>query len=426
MATSQADREGICKAAGRARLAKKYPAGSPQHDQPIFRVVGSATNTAIGFRVSSQTWVARSRFAGRYHYSSLGAVDDLPFKQAEQKATAFADSLTLGIETGVTVRRACLEYLQDKQSSSMAPDRYVRVKNRIQKSIIGRTKAETANQFGTILNHNVTKPNKIASKLLDELRAKDIYDWHRALVPPGLKGDALRKAQNSANHTLIALKSVLNWGYRMDLVTSDNAWRKVRAFTNTRRIAQSDDSVLSADDRKRLRATAKEAFPALSGLLEVLLLTGARRVEVRRAKITDYDKKTKTLRLVNYKGAGSEGRERYLLAGPLGIDGILRDACANRIPKSGPLFVDPETGSEWAEAKLTRKFRELFNEAGLRHLAMNITRHSFISEAVSGGVDLFTLSQHCGTSIAMISSTYARLIKSQSEEKLRKLRTVLG
>jgi integrase len=424
VATSQSDRDNIRTATGRARLTKKFPPNDGQYNQPIYRAVGSATNTSIGFRISSGTWVARTRFGGQYHFLRLGSVDDVSFKTAEQKAKAFADSLTSGIKTGVTVRLACLEYLEDRKTT-MAPTQYQRVRNRLQNAVIGRTKQETTNKFGNELAHNVVKAHKISKKLLDELKAKDLFDWHRELVPPGLKGEALRKARSSANHILIALKAALNFSFSMDLCQTDAPWKKVKAFQNARRMAQADDAVLTPSDRKELRTVARQEFPAIAGILEVLLMTGARRAEVRRARIVDYDPKSKTLRLVNYKGAGNEGRERFLLCGPLGIDVILQRATTSRIPKTQAIFEDPDTGKQWSESKLTRKFRELFNAAGLSHLPMNVTRHSFISEAVSSGIDLHTLSTHCGTSILMISQTYARQIKSQSEDGLKRLRKVL-
>ena len=49
------------------------------------------------------------------------------------------------------------------------------------------------------------------------------------------------------------------------------------------------------------------------------------------------------------------------------------------------------------------------------------TRHTFISDALSYGVNIKWLAEYCGTSVAMIEEHYGPYIKSDSEEQLKRV-----
>ena len=49
------------------------------------------------------------------------------------------------------------------------------------------------------------------------------------------------------------------------------------------------------------------------------------------------------------------------------------------------------------------------------------TRHTFISDALSQGINIKWVAEYCGTSVAMIEKHYGRYIKSDSAEQLRRL-----
>ena len=49
------------------------------------------------------------------------------------------------------------------------------------------------------------------------------------------------------------------------------------------------------------------------------------------------------------------------------------------------------------------------------------TRHTFISDALSHGLNIKWVAEYCGTSVAMIEKHYGRYIKSDSEEQLKRL-----
>jgi integrase len=49
------------------------------------------------------------------------------------------------------------------------------------------------------------------------------------------------------------------------------------------------------------------------------------------------------------------------------------------------------------------------------------TRHTFISDALSHGVNIKWLAEYCGSSVAMIEKHYGRYIKSDSEEQLQRV-----
>ena len=49
------------------------------------------------------------------------------------------------------------------------------------------------------------------------------------------------------------------------------------------------------------------------------------------------------------------------------------------------------------------------------------TRHTFISDALSHGLNIKWIAEYCGTSVAMIEKHYGRYIKSDSTEQLKGL-----
>jgi integrase len=49
------------------------------------------------------------------------------------------------------------------------------------------------------------------------------------------------------------------------------------------------------------------------------------------------------------------------------------------------------------------------------------TRHTFISDALSNGLNIKWLAEYCGTSVAMIEKHYGRYINSDSREQLERL-----
>jgi integrase len=58
---------------------------------------------------------------------------------------------------------------------------------------------------------------------------------------------------------------------------------------------------------------------------------------------------------------------------------------------------------------------------GVRPRKFYATRHTFISQALTHGVNIKWLAEYCGTSVAMIEKHYGRYIKNDSDEQLKRL-----
>ena len=61
---------------------------------------------------------------------------------------------------------------------------------------------------------------------------------------------------------------------------------------------------------------------------------------------------------------------------------------------------------------------------GVRARKFYATRHTFISDGLSHGLNIKWVAEYCGTSVAMIEKHYGRYIKSDSNEQLQRLFTV--
>jgi integrase len=58
---------------------------------------------------------------------------------------------------------------------------------------------------------------------------------------------------------------------------------------------------------------------------------------------------------------------------------------------------------------------------GIRPRKFYSTRHTFISDALSHGLNIKWVAEYCGTSVAMIEKHYGKYIKNDSDEQLKRL-----
>jgi integrase len=185
------------------------------------------------------------------------------------------------------------------------------------------------------------------------------------------------------------------------MVASDAAWKLVSNYPSTDRKRQIYLTV------KQRRAILKECSTALRDFLTIMAMCGARSGEIARAKVADYSRKDKTLRLVDYKNRKGEPRVRYI--GLTDDAAVLVERHARlRIPTL-PLFVN-EFDREWNTKHWTLKFREAVQaarDAGVsipNNTVPTCLRHSTITDWVNAGMTPGDVARTVGTSIVKIES----------------------
>ena len=85
----------------------------------------------------------------------------------------------------------------------------------------------------------------------------------------------------------------------------------------------------------------------------------------------------------------------------------------------GFVFVNAKNGgpidqSEWPKDH----WRAALRATGIRPRKFYETRHTFISVALSRGVNLKWLAEYCGTSVAMIERSYGRFLAAGADHQL--------
>ncbi|MBI4696367.1 MAG: tyrosine-type recombinase/integrase [Gammaproteobacteria bacterium] len=384
--------------AGRRRLEPRR--------EPYWLPLSDITGAYVGFRRGPDTWVARLREDGRQHYHQLGKFED--HRAAMRAARQWIESRNQGVvHHDATVGDACRAYLSslEAQKGTRAAQE---ARGRLQRGVLGRSIEEARKARARSL-----EPNPLVRKPLAKLRAADIEAWRDALVPDGLTGEARRKARATANREFSALIAVLNFAHRRQLVASDMAWAGVSKFSDVQ--ARTARRFVTIEERKALLHAAKNVGGGkIADLLEALMFTGARPIELARATVGDFDKTSATLRLFSYKGRSPEPRNRDVPLRALGAEELIKRLCARKLP-AAPIFTDDD-GKPWAHSSWDDLVREAVKAAALKPFTAYDLRHSFITTALNGGVDPLTVSKIVGTSLQQISIAYGKLVGAHAAE----------
>ena len=348
----------------------------------------------LGFRRTDGggTWIARYRHArGKQEYSALKLPLDVSEDEARDVAAKLAmawfESLTSGAikagSGGYRVSDAAAAYLKSLRAR--------------------KGEASAADADGRIARK--LKGSELWGRRVDRLTTGEIEEWMHSLVPAGLDEEAERKAKDSANRNLTTLKAILNHAWKSQRVSSPNAWRAVEAYSN---VAKSRRVFLSLEQRRRLLEHTEGAF---RDLLEAAMLTGARYGELRQLRVEDFDKSARRIEIHKGKTGGRTV--------------ALNDAAHSffsRISRSklpGAPLLTRDDGKPWAHSDQDELMRAAIKAAKLpRETVFYTLRHSYIAEALKGGIDIASLAKNCGTSVRIIERNYSKFIPEDISAKL--------
>ena len=347
----------------------------------------------LGYRKMSTdaagAWVARSRDedAGptTQRYEALGDFCALPdhqrFDAASKAAQAWFEHLSRGgVTDGGTVADACSRYVQHlrtHKTERAADDAQARFKN------------------------YVLNDKRLAATELSKLTPLRLEAWRNALKQMPTRSGGNRgelRADSTLNRDMTCFRAALNLAFLDGLVTSDFAWRgKLRPIKNADRKRE-----LYLDRSQRLRFIEKaphDLADFLRGLCQLPLRPGA----LAKLTVSDYDKHHKVLKI----GQDKAGKDRRFKL-PEVTAGFIEQACRHKLP-SAPLLSRAD-GKAWNKDAWKWPVKEAASAAGLPDGTTAYTlRHSVISDLVHDGLDLLTVAQISGTSVAMIERHYGHL-----------------
>lgn len=353
----------------------------------------------LGFRPSKAgskggTWIAKyyDPLSRRRSLHALGDYGELApnerFAVAKHEAEAWFDHVgTGGAPKPITVGEACRRYAKGR------PDADGRFRRFVYDDAIAR-----------IQLHKLGKAHLVAWR--ERLEATP------ALVTRRKKGEPVtrERSEASVNRDMVPLRAALNKAKDDGLVLTDTAW------------AAALRPIKSAGRRRNLyldrlqRARLLEQLPTdLSAFVRALCLLPLRPGALAALTAGDFDARRSEL-VVSRDKAG-EGRKILL---PPQTAALLKVQARGKL--AGARLFTQADGRSWGKDDWKWPLKDAARAAGLPAATTAYTlRHSTITDLVTGGLDLLTVAQVSGTSVAMIEKHYGHLQRDHAAAALATL-----
>jgi integrase len=223
-------------------------------------------------------------------------------------------------------------------------------------------------------------------------------------------GEVRDRSKDTVNRDMAALRAALNRSMADRMVTSDFAWREpLKAYKN---VSRRRDLYLDRQQRAEfIRHAPEDLATFLRGLSMLPLRPGA----LAALTIEDFDCRLQVLRI----GKDKSGQDRRIKL-PQTTANLL-EAAGNNRPSTAPLFARTD-GKLWGKDYWKKPVKAAATSARLPPGTSAYTlRHSVISDLVHGGLDLLTVAQISGTSVAMIEKHYGHLRGEVAADALARL-----
>jgi len=279
-----------------------------------------------------------------------------------------------------TVGDACRAYVQktlEARGTDAAADLEARYRRWVQQSAI-----ETVQMTALSREHVKTFRQQLSAK-----PARTNYS-----------GGTRPRAKSTVNRDIAALRAALNFALEEGHVATDTAWKTpLKAAGNA---TQRRRLYL---DKEQRRALIQAADRAIGLFLTCMAMIPLRPGAMAALNVDDYDVRLRALNIGKDKG----GHSRTIVL-PAEIEPVLLASIGTKRPHE-PLF-SRQDGARWNKDSWKTPIKEAARKADLpdRTTAYTI-RHSVITDLVHGGLDLLTVAQISGTSVAMIEKHYGHL-----------------
>jgi integrase len=349
-------------------------------DEPYWKFV--KTNCHLGFRridADRGSWIARCKRDGKRPQKKLGTDSaTYGYEQAEKDAKNWFEDLDQGISGDDTVKGACELYVKHQRERRKKP----------------ATAAEAERRFkATVYEAPISKV------LLAKLRKHHIETWI----------DSLKMTPATLKREFTALRAALNLAIRKDRVsvTARQAWAGLELpdVPDNRRTL-----FLDLAQRRRLLAAATGG---VRDLIEGVMTTGARAGELTSATCGQFDVRTGTMKFTG------KTKTRTVPLTPAAF-ALFKRLSKNKLPLA--FLFTRDDGKRWPHSGWDELIRDAAKKAGLpAGTCLYVLRHSFITEAISGGLSILDIARMTGTSILMIEKHYGQFVASVALERLSRV-----
>jgi integrase len=218
--------------------------------------------------------------------------------------------------------------------------------------------------------------------------------------------------RSTANRMRTRLVAALNFAVHERFVGVDVAmeWQTVPPFKGA---SQRRDLYLDLEQRRALLAASGGA---VRDLIEAAAVTGARAGELISARRSQFDGRQQSITLIGKTGS------RTVPLSPAAVALFQRLAVAK---PPDALLLTRDDGKAWKHSDWDQLVRAAAATAGLpANTCLYTMRHSFITQAITGGMSVLETARLVGTSIAMIDKHYGHLALTTARERLAKLQMV--
>jgi integrase len=241
--------------------------------------------------------------------------------------------------------------------------------------------------------------HKIELKQLTQAHCKT-YRRRLAAAPVVVnkQGDQRERSKDSVNRDMAAVRAALNRAYAEGFVKTDAAWREpLKAYKN---VSKRRELYLDRAQRRRFIEAAPDD---LATFLRALSMLPLRPGALAQLTVGDFEQRLQVLRI----GRDKTGQDRKIKLPPSFL-ALLEARLSNSLP-STPLLPRSD-GAFWNKDSWKWPLKEAACKAELPKGTTAYTiRHSVITDLVHGGLDLLTVAQISGTSVAMIEKHYGHL-----------------
>lgn len=383
-----------------------------RHDPYWHRV---QTGCYVGFRkmsaTTSGTWTMRvtDPVTGKYVKKTLGPLENIPdhqrFDAAVRAAIEWIQHTERGGITKVkTVADACAHYIEHLKGKKGATKTPAEKKSK---------NDDPAHGAAQRLKNHVLGDEKLANFELAKLTPAIIDDWRkrlRARVQISGINAGKPRSDSTVNRDMSVFRAALNLALKDGWVTSDFAWRsKLEPLANAdgRRL-----TYLTKEDRAKL---IEHAAPDMRLFLQALASLPLRPGALAQLRVADFDQRFASLRI----GQDKAGADRWVQL-PKATAELFATACTDKLPAA--FIFTRADGVAWNKDSWYDPIKAAVIAAGLPPEATAYTlRHSAITDLVHQGLDLLTVAQLSGTSVAMIERHYGHLRQQIATAALERL-----
>lgn len=368
------------------------------------------TGAYLGFRKwakdSTGTWIAywRDSATGKKQKHSLGDFEHLPASERYDAAKKAAETWLTGRGIGAsvsinTVREACDDYVKHLRESK---------------------REAAADDADARFKRYIYAKKDLADCDLGKLTAHRLEQWRKTLMKTSVKVSRTKKkdapivtrarSAASVNRDCTAVRAALNRAHRLGCVPTSVAW--LEALKPTKGADGRRDLYLSREQRKVL---IEKAPPDLARFLKGLTLVPLRPGALAGLLVNAFDKQLGVLTIGKDK-AGADRRIKL----PKATAAFFAELATDKLPTA--LLFTRADGSAWDRFAWRDALQDVVVAAEMpKGTTAYSLRHAAITDLAVGGLDLMTVAQISGTSVAMIERHYAHLQRDRAADALARL-----